>query len=325
MALTVREEHFDSVQDEWEQILPECLTNTIFVTPQLQKLWWGHFGQQSELRILSVRDGNELLGIAPLMCVEGVLSFVGDRDLFDYQDFVVRQGREAEFFGILSEYLVNLRWHRLELTSVPQGSPTLDYIPGLADGTGVTVEVREEDVTPVVPLPSTWDEYVAALGKKDRHELRRKLRRLERAGNAHQSMCDDKGAFPGCMQDFFRLLRASSPEKSRFLTPQRERFFEDFALELSTRGQLRLYFLQVDGVRVASCICFDYGGAYLLYNSGYDPDYASLSVGLINKALCIREAIEAGRRSFNFLKGTERYKYDLGGRNTTVYELVVRR
>ena len=31
-------------------------------------------------------------------------------------------------------------------------------------------------------LPATWDEYLGTLSKKDRHELRRKLRRLESGG-----------------------------------------------------------------------------------------------------------------------------------------------
>ena len=50
-----------------------------------------------------------------------------------------------------------------------------------------------------------------------------------------------------------------------------------------------------------------------------------LSVGLINKAYAIREAIEAGRRRFDFLKGAERYKYSLGGQDRAIYRIVVTR
>ena len=76
---------------------------------------------------------------------------------------------------------------------------------------------------------------------------------------------------------------------------------------------------------MASCICFDYAGSYLLYNSGYDPNYSALSVGLLNKALCVRDAIEKGRDTFNFLKGSERYKYNLGAKDMAVRSMVVRR
>ena len=127
------------------------------------------------------------------------------------------------------------------------------------------------------------------------------------------------------MREFFTLLRASREDKNEFMTPDRERFFLDMAHELASRDQFRLYFLEVDGEKVAACICFDYGGDFLLYNSGYEPGYSRLSVGLLNKALSIRTAIEENRKVFNFLKGNERYKYNLGGRDEAVFHISVTR
>ena len=109
------------------------------------------------------------------------------------------------------------------------------------------------------------------------------------------------------------------------MTAERERFFVDAAVELASRGQLKLSFLALDGVQVASCMSFDYGDSYLLYNSGYDPAFSHLSVGILNKALSIKEAIGAGKHFFDFLRGTERYKYNLGAEDRAVYRLTVRR
>jgi CelD/BcsL family acetyltransferase involved in cellulose biosynthesis len=50
-----------------------------------------------------------------------------------------------------------------------------------------------------------------------------------------------------------------------------------------------------------------------------------LSVGLINKAFSIQAAIEEGRESFNFLKGDERYKYDLGAHDESLFDMTARR
>ena len=97
------------------------------------------------------------------------------------------------------------------------------------------------------------------------------------------------------------------------------------ATEFAVRGQFRMALLELDGKRVAACISFDYLDSYLLYNSGYDPDFSYLSVGILNKAFAIREAIGAGKRYFDFLRGPERYKYDLGAVDRTIYRLVVRR
>ena len=325
MPYSVRADDFQGIQDEWQKLLPSCSTDTIFVTPWWQSLWWRHFGEGSELHILSVRDGDEIIGIAPLMLRDGAFSFLGDSDLFDYHDFLILRGREPDFFDAILDYLLDLDWHVLALVSLPQASPTLSHLPALVEKRGLVAEVKAEDMAPVAFLPSLWEEYLAGLSKRDRHELRRKLRRLEKADTPRQYVCENPATLPECMGEFFRLLRASSPEKATFLTAERQSFFIDVALELTPRGQFRLYFLELNGIRVASCICFDYGDSYLLYNSGYDPDYSSLSVGLLNKALCLREAIERGKHSFEFLRGTERYKYDLGATDQAIYQLVVRR
>ena len=321
MGFTVQEETFDSIWDEWESILPSCSTNTVFVTPWWQKVWWDNFCADNELHILSVREGDDLIGVAPLMISNGVLTFAGDKELFDYLDFLVPKGNESIFYDALFGHIMDMDWQSIDLPSLPKDSPTLEYLPTLAKGKGLKVEVENEETTPVAYLPDTWDEYLAGLRKKDRHELRRKIRRLEAADSPHQYSCDT----PDCMQDFFRLLRASRADKDEFLTPEREKFFMDIAQELSKRDQFKLYFLEVDGERVAGCICFDYGESYLLYNSGYNPEYSQLSVGLLNKALSLQTAIEEGRQSFNFLKGNERYKYNLGGKDEAVYHLTAQR
>lgn len=325
MAFSIQREGFESISCEWEGILSLTAANTIFVTPWWQHLWWRSYGGNACLELLSVRQDDVLLGIAPLMMKGGTLSFLGDTDLFDYHDFLVRRGSENAFYDALWQHIVGMDWQTLELKSLRQDSATLEYLPALAEKSGWDAEISDEDVSPFTVLQPSWDKYLSGLRKKDRHELRRKLRRLENGSHATQYAFDSPEAIADSMPEFFRLMRASSNDKDGFLTPEREQFFRDLAEELAPRKQFKLFFLEVDQVRVASCICFDYGGDFLLYNSGYDPAYSALSVGLLNKALCIREAIECGRQSFDFLRGSERYKYNLGGQNQSVHELVIRR
>ena len=313
------------MQEEWSDLLRSSSTNTIFVTPWWQRIWWRQFGGDWNLHIASVRDGGTTLGVAPMMTRNGLVRFVGETDLFDCLDFVAPEAHAHRFHSVLWDHLSTLDWHTLDLRSIPEASPTLNVLPEIAEGTGCSIEVSEEDKVPVAILPSTWEEYLSGLTKKHRHELRRKIRRLDRGGSVNQYACINAQDLSSCMSEFFRLYRLSGRDKAEFLTPERERFFSDIAIELAGRDQFRLYFLDLDGAPVASCICFDYDGSYLLYNSGYDPDYSGLSVGLLNNAWCIKDAIEGGRRSFEFLRGTERYKYELGGQNRSLYRMIVRR
>lgn len=72
-------------------------------------------------------------------------------------------------------------------------------------------------------------------------------------------------------------------------------------------------------------LCFVARNQLLLYNSGYAPKFRELSAGLASKALCIRDAVERGMSSVNFLRGDEAYKYELGGRDAVVRTLRLRR
>ena len=89
MTVSVIHENFDSVWERWENLLPLSATNTVFVSPWWHKTWWDNFGKDGDSLILSISDDAALLGIAPLMTGDnGTLTFLGDKDLSDYFDFV---------------------------------------------------------------------------------------------------------------------------------------------------------------------------------------------------------------------------------------------
>ena len=92
------------------------------------------------------------------------------------------------------------------------------------------------------------------------------------------------------------------------------------------RLELAAEFVEVLGEKAASLLNFDYGDSILVYNSGYDPvSYRSLSPGIVVTARCIETAIELGRKTFDFLRGDEEYKYRFGAHDTMVRRLVIAR
>ncbi len=324
MSYLVTRESFESLREEWQQALLQCAGDSLFVTPLWQQTWWEEMGT-GDLQLLRVAQGETLLGIAPLASEGPRWRFLGDPNLFDYQDFVVPQGNEPPFFEALFEYLDGQGWETLDLPSLTQGSPTLEHLPALARQRGWSVAIEDEGVTPGLALPGTWEEYLAGLSKKDRHELRRKLRRLEGAVQYDTRVVRDGSDLPSAMEEFLTLMRTSRVDKKEFLTPEREGFFKTMARTLAESGLLRLYFLHLNNAPAAAALCFDYHGRRLLYNSGYDVQHAGLSVGLILNSLCLRDAITDGMTYFDFLRGPEAYKYDLGGRDVRLYHLVIRR
>ena len=322
---------FHEIEAEWEGVLTSSPVNTVFLTPQWQEVWWDTFGDGKDMAGFYIPssdgpgDGGSIDGLASLTLSGDTLSFVGNQETVDYNDFMVRPGHESDFYQTLLTSLKDRQWDVMRLDSLVENSPTLTHLPELARQQGYSVEIEKEDTASGIELPSTWDEYLAILSKKDRHELRRKFRRLEAVPDWKWYAVTGEEEVMSRLDDFVRLMRQSSQEKDEYMTEEHLRFFYAMARRMSQIGLLRLYFLELDGKPVATSLCFDYASSRLLYNSGYDLEYGYYSVGLLLNALCLREAIKQEIGYFDFLRGSETYKYHLGGQPHDLYQMVVRR
>jgi CelD/BcsL family acetyltransferase involved in cellulose biosynthesis len=322
-----RAEGLVPVKPEWDDLLARSPADTVFLTWEWQDLWWRVLGAPAgvEPRILAVRAGDSLVGVAPL-CREGsTFHFAGGEEIADFLDVLALPGHEPAVAAAVLDYLADQPWELVDLRNLRQDAAALAYLRPEAERRGLRVEVEQEDVSPWLKLPATWEEYQQSLSKKDRHELRRKLRRLHSSGEVRWYAADDPSTRMADVADFVRLLRLSAEAKAAFMTPEMVGWFDAIVERFAPTGELKLYFLELDGLRVASAVLFDYRDRYLLYNSGYDPEYARLSVGLALKAYCIHDAIAAGREVFDFLQGSEPYKYDLGAVDAPIFRMRITR
>ena len=317
---------FAQIRPQWQELLGRSAVNNLYVTPVWQELWWTLFQDGRSLDgFYLTDDAGDVAAIASLSRAGDDYTLVGNSDTFDYNDFVVAAGAEATFYPTLLDAISDNGGQRLELYSIGEDSPTLALLPELARERGYRVEVAKEDVAPRIALPDTWDEYLSGLSKKDRHELRRKLRRLEGHDNWRWYCVSDPDEVSPRMDTFFDLMRRSDQAKAEFLTDEREAFFRQMMAAIAAEGLLRLFFMEMDDKPVASSLCFDYDNARMLYNSGHDPEYRYYSVGLLLHSLCLRDALERNYRYFDFLRGNESYKYRLGGSDHHLYRISLER
>jgi hypothetical protein len=179
-------------------------------------------------------------------------------------------------------------------------------------------QVEVTDQSPFVTLRSDFETYLSNLDGKSRHELRRKMRRAER-------LCQEgleirrEGHH---LEVFLQLMASSQPAKAAFLGALQMEFFRQLAGSLEAAGMLRLTTLW-DGTQVlAGMFQIDFAGVRHLYNSGFEPLQSALAPGLVCLGHCLQDACQEGLAEFDFLRGTERYKYDLGGRDRAVYRML---
>lgn len=319
MEYAVTQENFVSLNSCWTDLQHDMRGKLIFTAPGWLETWWQTFGAGADLCLLAVKREERIIGIAPLMVRDATASFIGSCDVCDYLDFIVAPEMERDFFKTLLQYLKQKDIKCLDLKCLRPDSTVLRNLVTAAENMGHTVVSNQEDVSVNLDLPETWDKYLARLNAKQRHEVKRKLRRLSEAGNIDYYSVTDGMAINNHMDIFLKMFCESREDKAAFLASRMEAFFRLMANSMSDIGLLRLGVLQLDTVPVAMTICFDYDGCLHLYNSSYNPQYASLSVGLLCKVLCIKAGIEEGKKRFDFLKGGEAYKYRLGGRELPIY------
>lgn len=320
----ITSEGFEQLAPEWAALHASIAGATPFTHPAWHEIWLRHFGADSLPVYLSIRIDGQLAGVAALDMERNGARSLGDHNVRDYGGPLMTPGREREVAAGMLEWLAEDLTPALDLWGVPGDSPIAAAFLAAAESAGWESAVQTEANCPTAALPAGFETYLAGLTKHGRHEARRKLRNLSAAGIATFESATTPDAVAGRMDRFLELMRISRGDKGEFLTPAMEAFFRDLSATFAGLGMLRLSTLSLDGVDAAMTLAFENATTTFLYNSGYDPAFSHLAVGLLSKVWAIRDAIGRGQRAFDFLRGDEPYKRDLGGVPVPVVTLSLR-
>ncbi len=323
-AALITSEDFELLAPAWAELWAAVPGATPFHHPAWHRVWLRHFGAETAPVFLSIRRDERLVGVAAFDMHREDARELGDHNVRDYAGPLALSGEEQ---GVAAGIL---EWLREDLTpgalfwGLPATSQMAAAIQAAGEASGWAVERSHEANCPAVNLSGDFEAFVAALTKHDRHELRRKLRHFEAAGQADFATATTPEDVAAGMETLFRMMRASRPDKDEFLTPAMEAFFRDLATTFAEFGMVRLSTLTLDGEAVAMTLSFETGSTTYLYNSGYEPGHAKLAVGLVSKAYALRDALTRGKTRFDFLRGDEEYKRHLGGEDNEVVTLRLR-
>lgn len=320
---------FADLKDEWDSVLNDSAADQIFLTWTWLSTWWEAY-QPGHIWSLVMRDEQgQCVGIAPwfMATLDGrrIVRPIGCVDVTDYLEVIARRGFEDAVYEALAGWLADhaADFDVIYLCNIPEESPMLNGFTKAIEARPFEVDVRVEDVCPLIQLPDDFRDYVAGLDKKNRHEVRRKLRKA--AGSVEWYIVGSEHDLEAEMATFLKLMAASHPEKAEFLEDERNRrFFELMVPPVAEKGWLQLAILEAAGEPAAAYLNFDYANRILVYNSGHDPAvHGSLSPGIVLLARLIEHAISCKREIFDFLRGDEPYKYNMGGKDTDVYRIEI--
>lgn len=308
--------------EEWRALNARARAGNMFLGPEWLEPWWKSFGAGREWQALCVREGGRLIGFWPLFAervrVGGVavrrLAFLGDGETgCDCMDLLAEPGREREVHQHALAALMQLEWDLCDLDGLWRESFTAlqlaqAFAPGRATE-GVTRDARLRYVCPSIPLEGDYTKYLSTLSRRE--NLKRREKWIARQPGVSFSCARQPDEGERALDDFLALHRARWAVEggSDGLTGERhEAFHRAAARRLAEQGQLRMYTLKVARRPVASVYGVVHRDKFNYYQSGYDPNWACKSVGLVLLARTVEDAYREQLREFDFLRGNEGYK-----------------
>ena len=314
-----------SLAEGWNALLAESVTDIPFLRYEYLSAWWATRGggewPESELAVVTACQAGHLAGIAPLFASRNrdgdpALLLLGSIEVSDYLDIIARPADLSIFLAGLLDFIARPGlpdWRLLDWHNLPEASPTLPVLQAEAEKHGWIFSQERTYHVPSIPLTGNFETYLAGIDKKQRHEIRRKMRRAEESGRAVRWYIVEDGPSLEAEVEAFLQLMAEDPDKAAFLTHPMRRHMHLACQAAFESGWLQLAFLEADGQKAAGYLNFDYLNRIWVYNSGLDRRFMDLSAGWVLLGYLLQWANEKKRSEFDFLRGNEDYKYRFGG------------
>lgn len=323
-----------SVRADWELLVEDDPDATVFHTPRYLQTWVSVLGDEVTPRIRTVHRGDRLIGLIP----EGyartgsptgpveVVRFLGGTEVTDYLGPVARREDRGDVVAAyLRELAHDVDWDEVVVGGLARDAGWAESFRTQASEAGLKIFSADvEDVCPRIDLSGGYEVYLDSLPGKQRHEMRRKSRKLARdAGEVRVAdVAPDK--VPDQLEVFFEMANETETEKARFFRKESMReFFRALAREFADDRIFRLHVLDVGARPAAATISLVWGGEWGLYNSAFDPSLRTLAPGMVLVSELIQQASREGNRVFDLLRGDEPYKYRFGAVDRPLDRLIL--
>jgi CelD/BcsL family acetyltransferase involved in cellulose biosynthesis len=315
------------LEPEWNALWARCPSATTFQRPEWLICWVEAF-RPAELWTLAVRDAGQLVGMAPLYVqqkgTERTLAPVGAA-ISDYLDWLIDPVASSNIARLILQHITGRRssWTCFDFSDLPASSPLL----GMKLGDDWEGEPRFHDSCPGLQLPQRVEELRNIIPRRQLRSVKNARNKLEKAGRVQVEVATPE-TLDELLAALFRLHRTRWSQlgsTGTLLDDAVRQFHRAVAPLLLAKGVLRLYALRFEGRIIASLYAFFESGTAYCYLQGFDPHLAEYSPGAQILAAVIEDAVKLGKRSIDFLRGREAYKYAWGAQDTPTFRLRARK
>ena len=322
--------------DAWNHILSHTTAGHVQLTHEWLSSWWEVFGDNNRLSLITVTDGGQIVGIAPLIISKVIgkagvelrkLTFVGD-GLTDYHDLLVANEKREEIVRVLLECIVKdkRRWDAIHFRNVRGDSPNLPIVREALRESSLAFSERVNIQCPYVAIDGDWTDYYGALDRKMRAEMRRQSRRLAEMGKVEfvrLRNVDDVADTLDIIKAIHVKCRGAKGGPSWYTNEKRFKFASLILKQFGDRKWLDILFLKLNGSVIAYHIYFLYNNVVYWWNTGFDPEFSRLGPGKLLLQHGLQDSFAKRHKEFDFMVGEESYKLRWTGLTRPNYEVFV--
>ena len=313
---------------EWESILRDNKSLSIFSTPEWLGSWWKAFGQNKQVMALELSNQDDsLVGLVPCYLEERKspflgklvwLRFVGDGSGdSDNLDLIIRPGFERECAQALMRWLKDHQdWDICSLNTMPDSSKAAAALMEELNRAN-WAWVVEDSPCSAVQLPSSWPLYLESLSPAFRPLVTRYPRKLTQRYQVMIHRCDNPDVLSKRLEILFSLHEKRwnlVNQPGSFGSRERREFYRSMGESFLRKGWLEFWLMELSGAPAATQYCFRYRDTVYILQEGFDPRFAADKAGYALRGNMLKHFIETGVERYDFLGGFAPHKQNWGAK-----------
>jgi CelD/BcsL family acetyltransferase involved in cellulose biosynthesis len=276
-----RLEDLSSIVEEWSELCRAGGDASIFATPAFAEHWYRCFASPDAVRVFRIQDGGETIGFLPMVVDGGVLASLTNLHCM-HSTPAMKRGAEARFPSAVARALASSNgWgvarHEYAYGFLPVPS-IIDV--GAAEAAGLRARVGCDE-TYAIALPDTFEQYLMdVLSAKAKKNYKHTRNKLDKSGPNSLLVFRDADAvveWPALVAIENAGWKGDAKSSLRHVDEAYQRYYSGLLELAARRGELRLYFLELNGARIAGALGYIEGENFHWFKTGYNEAFSEFS------------------------------------------------
>ncbi|QDT90487.1 GNAT family N-acetyltransferase [Gimesia algae] len=307
---------------DWLRLLRVTPGGTFFRSLEWLQVYWQHFAADQRLRVLMIRDGEQVTGIVPL-CVRSIKSKFGVCRIltFPFDDW-------GSFYGPVSanqtttlrtalNYIQHARrdWDLIDLRCVDSGGFDRGATEQALKSESVSFERLLWCQTACVDLQQNWDQYLESRSTRARKTYLCSEKRVQQEGDVRYLRYRPRGSgseegdprwdlYDQCEEIARQSWQGRSTTGTTLSHASVAPFFRDAHERAAQAGTVDLNMLYVAGRPAAFNYNYVYEGLVYSLRMGFDPRISVKGAGCVLMGRMIRDSMQRGDRILDIGPGS---------------------